>query len=117
MDIKSYYKAVVISKEWNWFKDSLSISTRQGAQKQNCAFMDFLCIAKYTLQVSIEYSGKWYSTHGYAYGKTQSDYYCIQYVKINFKEIQKIKHERKNYKHFDERENAFIISAWEGLLK
>lgn len=49
--------------------------------------MDFLCIAKYTLQVSVEFSDKWYSTHGYAYGKTQSDYHCIQYVKINFKEI------------------------------
>lgn len=51
--------------------------------------MDFLCIAKYTLQVSIEYSGKWYSTHGYAYGETQSDHHCIQYVKINLRRFRR----------------------------
>lgn len=50
--------------------------------------MEFLCIAKYTLQASVEFSDKWYLTHGYAHGKTQSDYHMfLQYVKINFKEI------------------------------
>lgn len=51
---------------------------------------NFYVLHSIALQVSIEFSDKWYLTHGYTHEETQSDYHMfLQYVKINFKEILK----------------------------